>query len=98
MYGINDVADGIIIVADCGSAVFAADCPQSGRKPGSVPVFVRCVCRNRIENVERALVIYGSDKLGTIYGLFTLSEYMGVSPMCYWGDADPIKKDMIYTQ
>ena len=42
--------------------------------------------------VERALVIFGSDKRGTIYGLFSLSEYIGVSPMCYWGDAEPEKR------
>ena len=32
-------------------------------------------------------LILGSDKRGTIYGLFSLSEAIGVSPMVYWGDA-----------
>ncbi len=41
--------------------------------------------------VEKALVIFGSDKRGTIYGMFRLSEYIGVTPMCYWGDAEPEK-------
>ena len=31
---------------------------------------------------ERLLVIVGSDKRGTIYGLFHLSEIFGVSPVC----------------
>lgn len=44
---------------------------------------------------EEGLVIAGSDKLGTIYGLFALSEYIGVSPQCYFGDAAPLKKDSI---
>ncbi len=35
-------------------------------------------------------LILGSDKRGTIYGLFSLSEAMGVSPLSYWGDA-PIR-------
>ena len=48
------------------------------------------------EGIEQALVICGSDKRGTIYGMFTLSEYIGVSPLCYWGDVEPVKKsDMI---
>ncbi len=37
--------------------------------------------------VKRALIIAGSDKRGTIYGMFRLSELMGVSPLCFWGDA-----------
>lgn len=36
--------------------------------------------------IENCLVIYGSDRLGTIYGLFHLSEILGVSPCHYWGD------------
>ncbi len=39
------------------------------------------------------LVIFGSDKRGTIYGMFSLSEYIGVSSLCYWGDVEPVKKD-----
>lgn len=35
------------------------------------------------------LLICGSDKRGTIYGMFALSEYIGVSPLCFWGDVDP---------
>lgn len=35
------------------------------------------------------LLICGSDKRGTIYGMFALSEYIGVSPLCFWGDVEP---------
>ena len=44
------------------------------------------------ERIENLLVIYGSDKRGTIYGMFHLSELMGVSPLVYWGDARCDKK------
>ena len=43
----------------------------------------------RISIIGKSLVIAGSDKLGTIYGLFALSEYIGVSPMVKFGDAVP---------
>lgn len=39
------------------------------------------------------LLICGSDKRGTIYGMFALSEYIGVSPLCYWGDAEPVHRE-----
>lgn len=45
--------------------------------------------------VEQALIICGSDKRGTIYGMFTLSEYLGVQPLVYWGNAAPLKRDQI---
>ncbi len=41
--------------------------------------------------VEEALVIAGSDMRGTIYGIYELSEQIGVSPWYYWADV-PIKK------
>lgn len=45
--------------------------------------------------IECLLVIAGSDKLGTIYGAFDLSEKMGVSPLKYWADAClPCKKEL----
>ncbi len=44
---------------------------------------------------KRTLVICGSDKRGTIYGIFALSEYIGVSPLCFWGDVSPVKRDSV---
>lgn len=41
--------------------------------------------------VEEALVIVGSDRRGTAYGVFTISEAIGVSPWYWWADA-PVKK------
>ena len=38
-----------------------------------------------------ALIIVGSDKRGTIYGLFKLSEMLGVSPFIDWLDIKPVK-------
>ena len=42
-----------------------------------------------------ALIIVGSDKRGTIYGLFHLSELMGVSPLVDWAGIMPPHKDRI---
>jgi hypothetical protein len=48
-----------------------------------------------LPGVDCALVIAGSDKLGTIYGLFHLSECIGVSPLVDWSDVRPVKKKQI---
>lgn len=47
------------------------------------------------ETVEKALVVAGSDKRGTIYGLFQLSELIGVTPFVYFGDSNPQAYDRI---
>ena len=41
---------------------------------------------------ESAIVIAGSDKRGTIYGLFRLSEMLGVSPLSGWLDVCPERR------
>ncbi len=43
-----------------------------------------------ITTVEGNLIIAGSDKRGTIYGIYDLSEQIGVSPWYYWADV-PVK-------
>ncbi len=47
------------------------------------------------DGIERALVIAGSDKRGTIFGMFDLSAQMGVSPWYWWADVPVIKREMI---
>lgn len=46
-------------------------------------------------DVESAVVVVGSDKRGTIYGLFALSEHAGVSPLHYWGDVAPHPREVV---
>ncbi|MEP6648143.1 MAG: glycosyl hydrolase 115 family protein, partial [Saprospiraceae bacterium] len=41
--------------------------------------------------IPKALVIGGSDARGTAYGVFTLSEKIGVSPWYWWADV-PVKQ------
>ena len=41
------------------------------------------------------LIILGSDKRGTIYGLFHLSELMGVSPLVDWAGVLPVHHDFV---
>lgn len=48
------------------------------------------VVKDPLPGVERALVIAGSDRRGTIYGIYTLSELIGVSPWNWWADV-PVK-------
>lgn len=46
---------------------------------------------NPFPGIDEALVIAGSDKRGTIYGIYELSRQIGVSPWYYWADV-PVQK------
>ncbi len=48
---------------------------------------------NPFPNVKRGLVIIGSDKRGTIYGIYELSKQAGISPWYWWADV-PVKKSI----
>jgi hypothetical protein len=52
--------------------------------------------KNPFKGVDNALVIAGSDKRGTAYGVFELSRQMGVSPWYWWADVPVKKKKEIY--
>ncbi|MDP0501543.1 MAG: glycosyl hydrolase 115 family protein [Verrucomicrobiota bacterium JB022] len=46
--------------------------------------------------VEQALVIAGSDKRGTIYGIYEVSEQIGVSPWYWWADVPPARQPELF--
>ena len=54
------------------------------------------VIAHPLPGVERALVIAGSDKRGTIYGIYDLSEDIGVSPWYWWADVPVRHQDALY--
>jgi len=43
-------------------------------------------------NIDNALVIAGSDIRGTAYGVFGISEKIGVTPWYWWADVAPAKQ------
>lgn len=49
-----------------------------------------------LPGVRRALVIAGADKRGTIYGIYDLSEQIGVSPWYWWADVRVPHADALY--
>ncbi|MBZ5495600.1 MAG: glycosyl hydrolase 115 family protein [Acidobacteriia bacterium] len=56
------------------------------------------VVNNPLPQVSKALVIVGSDKRGTIYGIYDLSEQMGVSPWYWWADVPVRHQKALYVK
>lgn len=92
-------SDRIVIFATLGKSPILEALEASGRWSSAQIQGKREVYQMQVVSglfsVKEALVIAGSDKRGTIYGMFHLSELCGVSPLIYWGDVVPQKKDTV---
>ncbi|MDE6394460.1 MAG: glycosyl hydrolase 115 family protein, partial [Duncaniella sp.] len=55
--------------------------------------YIMTTVTNPVAGVDEALVIAGSDMRGTIYGIYELSELIGVSPWYDWADVPVVHHD-----
>ena len=65
---------------------------------GRWETFLIQIVEQPFPNVQRALVIAGSDKRGTLFGMFDLSASVGVSPWYWWADVPVRKQPDLYVR
>lgn len=65
---------------------------------GKTEKFIIKAVKNPLSGIDEALIIMGSDKRGTIYGIYELSKQIGISPWYYWADAPIMKNANIYAK
>ncbi len=58
--------------------------------------YLATVVADPFPGVAQALVIAGADRRGTAFGVFALSEAMGVSPWYFWGDVPTARKAAVH--
>ncbi|WP_200975815.1 glycosyl hydrolase 115 family protein [Echinicola sp. 20G] len=63
---------------------------------GKWEVFQKQVVKKPFAGVDEALVIVGSDPRGTIFGVYDLSEKIGVAPWYWWADVPVKHHDELY--
>jgi hypothetical protein len=63
---------------------------------GKWEAYTLATVENPTAKTSRALVIAGSDRRGTAYGVMALSEAIGVSPWYWWADVPPTKHQALY--
>ena len=51
-----------------------------------------------LPGIDKAIVIVGSDKRGTIYGIYDVSEQIGVSPWYFWSDVPVEHKEALFVK
>jgi hypothetical protein len=63
---------------------------------GKWETFQVCSITNPVPGVDQALVIVGSDKRGTIFGIYDVSQQIGVSPWFWWADVPVPHKNSLF--
>lgn len=69
--------------------------PYFNRLTGKWECYSHKLVKQPFKNISMALVIAGSDPRGTAYGVFSLSEKIGISPWYWWADVHPEKKKQL---
>ncbi|KAL1596587.1 hypothetical protein SLS60_009235 [Paraconiothyrium brasiliense] len=92
---------GVIIAGTIGNSSLIDALVKSGKLDvskieGEWEAYVSTVIQNPVNGTAEALVIAGSDKRGTIYGLYDVSEQIGVSPWHWFADVPPKSHSSIF--
>jgi hypothetical protein len=95
------VSESIVIIGTLGHNALIDKLAAEGRIDissikGKWESFIIQAIQNPVKGINNALIIAGSDKRGTIYGIYDLSEQMGVSPWYWWADVPVRHKDKLY--
>lgn len=88
--GKNPLIDALATAGKLGDAAAVA------KLRGAWESFIITTVEAPAPGIERALVIVGSDRRGTAYGVYELSQAIGVSPWHWWADLAPEKKTALY--
>jgi hypothetical protein len=96
-------AEHLIIIGTAGESPVIQQMAENGiisleDVAGKWEVSMVTTVESPVAGVESALVIAGSDKRGTIFGMFDLSQQMGVSPWYWWADVSVQKKDRLFVK
>ncbi|MCC4924030.1 glycosyl hydrolase 115 family protein [Flavobacterium chungbukense] len=95
---ISEAEDFVVIIGTLGKSEIINQLVKKGKidakeLQGKWEKFTTQIVENPFKGIKKALIIAGSDKRGTIYGIYDLSNQIGVSPWYYWADV-PIKKQL----
>jgi hypothetical protein len=99
----NDLHDHVVFAGTLGKSSFIDSLVAQQRLDvtqlrGQWESFLITTVPNPVPGVSLGLVIVGSDRRGTAYGIFELSEAIGVSPWYWWADVTPPHRESLYVK
>jgi len=103
LHTLNSTGKNVVVVGTLGKSEFIQHLAREKKIDvsaieGKWESFLIQVVPRPFPGVDRALVICGSDKRGTIYGTYDVSEHIGVSPWHYWADVPSQHRDVLYVK
>ncbi len=98
-----DLGTNVVLVGTIGKSAIIERLIRDGKIDvsqiiGKWESFLIQVVPEPIPGVAHGLVIAGSDKRGTIFGLYDLSEQIGVSPWYWWGDVPVARREALFVR
>ena len=98
-----DLGTNVIIIGTLGKSQIIDELIQAGKIDVSSITnkwesYFTQVVPNPLPGVANSLVIVGSDKRGTIYGIYDLSAEMGVSPWYWWADVPAPHQNTVFVK
>jgi hypothetical protein len=96
-------AAAVVIIGTLGKSTLVDELVRTGKidvSPirGKWEAWITEVVAQPFPGVDCALVVVGSDKRGTIYGTYDLSEQSGVSPWYWWADVPATRHDDLFVR
>ncbi|MBD2700504.1 glycosyl hydrolase 115 family protein [Spirosoma sp. BT702] len=93
---VNNASGNLILIGTVNSSLVKSLRDNSfASLNGKWECYVQKVLDKPFKNADQVLVITGSDSRGTAYGVFNLSEKIGVSPWYWWADVTPTTKTQL---
>ena len=69
---------------------------DTSKLAGRWETFLIGVVEQPLPGIGRALVIAGSDRRGTAFGVYEVSQQIGISPWHWWSDVPPRRSDSLH--
>ncbi|HEX8142509.1 MAG TPA: glycosyl hydrolase 115 family protein [Pyrinomonadaceae bacterium] len=96
-----NLSDQVVLVGTLGHSRLIDGLVREGkldvsRLRGQWESFQIATVRHPLPHVGMGLVIVGSDRRGTAYGIYELSQAIGVSPWHWWADVVPARRARLF--
>ncbi|EMA59717.1 glycosyl hydrolase 115 family protein [Halorubrum lipolyticum] len=99
-HSLEDCSDTAVVVGTVGRSAGVDACAAAGdsaadRLRGQRESYRIETLRDPTPELDRCVLVTGSDRRGTAYGAYELSKRVGVSPWYWWADVAPTERETV---